>query len=352
MYPGWLTGAAGVVSGGALALSAVAVWANVSAAIPVSAAVSQSPRLSAPQSGATLSNFNPDLRWALPPETTQYEIMVLPFGNDGPGIDLIANAATSFAIPPPPDWFVLLPDMTYSWKVRASDAAHSIGTDDPSWGPWSDVRTFRTPALVAAALTAVDPQPGGSVVGFQPTLIWETADPNIWYFEIQLSTDPNFQTDPETATAAVYWELKHANPDVSSVTPYSYTVPHEARLQAGATYYWRIRPRVQGDGAAAPWGPNNRFTTPAPDAMYLDVFTPMDETVAAHSTITVRGNAKADSIVSVVGNDTLEQVVVGRDGNFSVVALLDAGPNLIDVLATDAITGETVTVTRSITYNP
>ena len=48
----------------------------------------------------------------------------------------------------------------------------------------------------------------------------------------------------------LYWELRHG--DVTR-RPNSYTIPGGLRLQSDGTYYWRVRRRVQGDGAPAGW---------------------------------------------------------------------------------------------------
>lgn len=62
-----------------------------------------------------------------------------------------------------------------------------------------------------------------------------------------------------TATAAVYWNLVHGG----VTTPQnSWRVPEAYPLVGGATYYWRVRPRVQGDGLAVDWSDKWRFVTP------------------------------------------------------------------------------------------
>ncbi|MCX6024388.1 MAG: hypothetical protein NTZ05_22200 [Chloroflexi bacterium] len=345
----WLAGAGSVMGAGLAAAGALLMTGTT---VPANAALALAPSLAAPSNGAMLSNFNPTLGWELPPGATQYQLQVVPFGNDGPGIALIRSAEERFVIPAPPTWYVLLPDMSYTWQVRVSDAAASIRPDDPSWGPWSETRTFRTPRVTALSLTAADPPPGGTVTGFRPTLTWSTSDPNLWYFEIQVSTDPNFETRPEKAVAAVYWELKHGDPGLPNVTPFSYTIPENAPLQVGQTYYWRVRPRIQGDGTEPPWGQNNRFTTPSAGSVYLDVNMPQDETLTETATLTVTGTARPGSMVSVVGPADMNQVIAGSDGTFSIPVQLDLGPNQIDVLATDVATGETVAISRFITYSP
>ncbi|MCX6024135.1 MAG: hypothetical protein NTZ05_20865, partial [Chloroflexi bacterium] len=76
--------------------------------------------------------------------------------------------------------------------------------------------------------------------------------PRHFYYEIQLSSDPLFNTDPFSATAAVYWNLIHGG---QTSPQNSWAVPASARLDAdGRRYYWRVRPRVQGNGTPVNWG--------------------------------------------------------------------------------------------------
>ena len=60
--------------------------------------------------------------------------------------------------------------------------------------------------------------------------------------------------DPATATTFVWWNLIHGA--VTSPLNSWQTPP----LAAGTTYFWRLRPRVQGDGTPVGWGPTWRFT--------------------------------------------------------------------------------------------
>ena len=40
--------------------------------------------------------------------------------------------------------------------------------------------------------------------------------------------------------------------------PNSYVVPAAFPLEAGEIYYWRVRPRIQGDGDPLPWSASLR----------------------------------------------------------------------------------------------
>lgn len=217
------------------------------------------PTMTTPNNGTVLQTFGTTLRWTYPTGsvTRQVHLQVVPFNNDGAAIDVILDASNpSFNLPAPPDWYGMLPDISYTWRLRGSEASTSIGVDDPSWGPWAPVPfTFRTPKVTSADAFPLTPANGTSSTT-TPTLVWKVVNEVLFYFEVQLSADPNFNTDPATATASVYWNLVHGavtNP------PNSYTVPPSAPLQVGKTYYWRVRPRVQGDGTPLPWSPPFQF---------------------------------------------------------------------------------------------
>ena len=214
------------------------------------------PGLASPPNGSALGDFNPTLSWTLPQGATQYHLVVTPANNDGPGISIIGNAVSSFSIPPPPQWYGLLPDMGYTWMVRVTDASVSVGVGDPSWGPWSEAASFHTPKVSSGAISEVAPAEGTTVDTLTPTLQWRNSNPNLFYYEVQVSKDSSFNTNPATATAMVYWELRHGgvtNP------PNSYTVPSAFPLEPNTRYFWRVRPRVQGDGTPVDWSKSFSF---------------------------------------------------------------------------------------------
>lgn len=240
------------------------------------------PTLTAPANGARLESFSPTLTWSTPAGSgaTQVQLQVVPANNDGPGVDLILSPdAGQFTLPPPPLWFGLLPDMTYTWRVRISDAATSVGTDDPSWSDWSSQSTFKTPALNASTIHLVTPAPGLQAASLTPTLVWSEDHANAWYYEVQVSKDPAFGSG-----AFLYWELRHGG--VTS-PPRSYTIPAAFPLESGTRYSWRVRPRVQGDGVPVAWSAPATFTTPGGGELQVPV-------------------------VNVLSGDTIEVLFAGR----------------------------------------
>ena len=217
---------------------------------PWSLTAAGAPLLTSPAEGQVLGSFGPTLRWENSLGATQVRLQVIPVNNDGPGIDAyVGSAITSFAIPAPPLWYGLLPDMAYTWRLQESDALTSVPLDDPSWSPWVE-QHFRTPVVSSDTLTLMAPSNGATVGSRTPVLQWANSRNDVFYYEVQVSKDPSFNTDPATATTTVYWEMRHGgvtNP------PNSYAPPPGFPLDDNATYYWRVRPRVQGDGSPLLW---------------------------------------------------------------------------------------------------
>ncbi|MBI4499135.1 MAG: hypothetical protein HY689_14695 [Chloroflexi bacterium] len=215
------------------------------------------PILFAPVSGSVLGAMGATLTWDLPPGATQYQLQVLPANNDGPAINLIRNAENQFTIPAPPTWYIMLPDMTYTWRVRVTDKPTFAPESDLSWGPWSDQWSFHTPLATSAGMEPVAPADGAVLEGTTPVILrWTHPSPTVFYYEVQVSGDTRFDPNPTTATSFVWWNLVHGGvtgPSNSWRTP---------PLEPGTTYYWRMRPRVQGDGMPVPWSPIYTFSTP------------------------------------------------------------------------------------------
>ena len=222
-------------------------WADLRIAPPP---VTTTPTLLAPAEGAQLAGLGTTLLWSNPSGTTQYHIQVIPFNNDGPGIDLIRIPETSFTISAPafgaaePN-YVILPGMSYTWRVRATNKATFAPVDDPEWGPWSPARAFRTATRDSSRIALVSPTDGAAVSTDPRVIRWGNGDPDVFYYEVQMSPDPKF--GEAGAVASVWNNLVHAgvtNPPSSWTTPV---------LAGKTTYYWRVRPRIQGDGVPVPW---------------------------------------------------------------------------------------------------
>jgi hypothetical protein len=188
------------------------------------------------------------------------QLRVVPFNNDGPGVDMVfGTPVESFSLPAPAlgtGPYLLLPGMTYGWMVRTTTVAEPMAADSALWGPWSGASTFRTPPPSASGISAVAPVSGSVIATLTPTLQWADTAASVFYYELQVSSDSRFDTNPATATRAVWWNLLHGG---MSTPLNSWSAP---RLEPHTTYYWRVRPRVQGDGAEVGWSPVFGFATP------------------------------------------------------------------------------------------
>ncbi len=216
--------------------------------------------------------------------TTQLSSEVIPYNDDGAGVSDYAFGSlgvhawgeTGRKIPASPQWYGLLPDMTYTWRIRASglaepivDVRGNVIKDDPRWQrteiwpgifiPTPDVvKTFRTPKRFSDGITALTPQNNMTIDSPRPFLQWYNTDQDVFYYEVRASKDCSFNDDPDTATAHVWINLIHGGvtrPLNSWQTP---------ELEYGTQYCWGVRPRVQGDGTPVEWSPTFNFRTPTP----------------------------------------------------------------------------------------
>ena len=217
------------------------------------------PRPLAPASGAALSNLGTTLRWNIPLGATQYQVQVIPVNNDGPAINLIRNIETSYTVEEPifgAGPYVMLPGMTYTWRVRATTATVGLDENSPLWGPWSQDFTFRTRSASSQGIALISPLNASTVSTLTPGLQWSDTDRNVFYYEIQVSKDLNFGA--LGPFASVYWELRHGG---ATAPLDSYTIPGGFPLESKTNYFWRVRPRIQGDGTPVAWSSTFKFTT-------------------------------------------------------------------------------------------
>ena len=219
------------------------------------------PEPSLPLNGSQLPGLSTQLSWNNPPGVTQVHIQVSPLNDDGPGINLIMNATSVYSVPAPifgEGPYVMLPGATYTWRVQITNAVTAIGENDPSWGPWSEPRTFTTAPPISGTIGLLSPIGGAASSDTTPTLEWKDSNPNDFYFEVQLSHDKNF--GEAGAVAPVFHNLIHGG---QSDPPNSYTVPDAFALSSG-TYFWRVRQRVQATPSGASetgiaWTPAQTF---------------------------------------------------------------------------------------------
>ena len=207
------------------------------------------------------SSMGPLLQWTQPPQTTWFQVQVIPFNEDGPGINLVIGdsaqvRAAQYQVLGPnfgsadPN-YVLLPDMTYLWRVRTSTV--TTNPTEADWSAWA-ASSFKTPPASSSTITRVAPPFFGEVRTLTPTLTWANSNAAVFYYEVQLSKDYEFGPN-----AFLYSEYVHGG---ASTPPNSYVVPEAFPLEAGEFYYWRVRPRIQGDGDPLPWSRTNVFQAP------------------------------------------------------------------------------------------
>ncbi len=200
------------------------------------------------------------LGWTVPQNVTQVHLQVIPAQRDGPGVNLIFGdgpqvTGGQFTLEAPvlgSGPYVVLPGMSYTWRVRTSTVATGLGENDKGWSRWVE-GSFRTAPPATSGLGPSAPLTGATVTGLTPNLAWQNAEPGVFYYEVQVSQAADFGDN-----AFLYYELRHGG---VTTPPNSYTVPAAFPLQGASTYYWRVRPRVQGDGTPVPWPPAWQFKT-------------------------------------------------------------------------------------------
>jgi len=239
-------------------------WSNIASFSVSSTSTSvTSPQPSLPLDGAQLPGLSTQLSWNNPAGVSQVHVQVTPLNGDGPAINLIlGSAATSYEVPAPvfgTGPYVVLPGASYTWRVRTTGSVTAVGETDSSWGPWSTPRTFTTSPPNAGTIQLLGPISGEAITDTTPTVQWKDANAAMFYYEVQVSADPNFGA--QGAVASVFWNLIHggqANP------PNSWTVP-DANALAKGTYSWRVRQRLQATPKGSletgiAWSPSQSFT--------------------------------------------------------------------------------------------
>ena len=91
--------------------------------------------------------------------------------------------------------------------------------------------------------------------------------------------------------------------------------------------------------------PTSALPTGSP--LWLQIVSPLDETVVYVPQMEVSGFAPAGTVISI--ND--EILIVGDDGQFQAITSLEEGPNLIEIIASDEA-GNDASVLLTVTYEP
>ncbi len=198
------------------------------------------------------SNYVP-LTWKDPVGATFVLFDLEPQNNPGaPSFTKVLQAATdtndglSVAMPVIGTGnYVLLPDTTYNWSVRATSSVQQPSpTDSSSWGAPA-VQTFTTPSVSSSGINAVSPNPSTTVQSTQPVLNWSDSNSHVFQYDVELSTDKSFKA------STVYSETINGG----TTTPLnSYTPP--VQLTPG-DWFWHVRPYSV---KSVPWSTTWQFT--------------------------------------------------------------------------------------------
>ncbi|MEK7217026.1 MAG: S8 family serine peptidase, partial [Chloroflexota bacterium] len=175
--------------------SPTAAPSGTPAATPTPLPAGATPQTRLPACGVEITGLGTALSWNAAAGMTQFQVQVIPANNDGPAINLIRNAATSYVIDPPvfgTGPYVMLPQITYSWRIRTTTATTGIDETSPLWGSWSPMSTFKTRKASSDTITLTAPAEATTVAGLTPVLQWANTDNGIFYYEVQLSKDNNF----------------------------------------------------------------------------------------------------------------------------------------------------------------
>ena len=96
--------------------------------------------------------------------TTWFQVQVIPFNEDGPGINLVIGDGAlvrgaqyqvlgpNFGSADPN--YVMLPGMTYLWRVRTATVL--TNPTEADWSAWA-VSSFKTPPASSSTITPVAP---------------------------------------------------------------------------------------------------------------------------------------------------------------------------------------------------
>ena len=141
------------------------------------------PGITGPNNSDASGGLAPKLQWTVPTGAQWYHLQVIPFNQDGPGIDLLVGdpdqvAAGSYQVAAPRIGggnYVLLPGMSYVWRIRSSPSTAAVGITDPVWSDWAS-GSFRTPAPSSRGITATAPAEGSAVANLTPALTWNNSD--------------------------------------------------------------------------------------------------------------------------------------------------------------------------------
>lgn len=194
------------------------------------------PILAFPGNNARVSGPSPLFNWndSMLPVGIDFDYYQIQVATDNGFVTVIHDNTVSGVSNSQDDTAVLASGATYYWRVRAFN---TLG--QPSL--WSAVRSVR---IKFADPTLNLPVTGSTVSDLMPTFTWEVVSGATDY-RIQVSKNSTF-----TGAKAI------------NTTTTSPTYTHGTNLQAGTTYYWRVRVQSPNTYGPGDWSGVYTFTTP------------------------------------------------------------------------------------------
>lgn len=121
-------------------------------------------------------------------------------------------------------------------------------------------------------------------------------------------------------------------------------------VAASAFYFYQINnkpvKKVKSVAIAKP----TPTPTPPPNAFFVNIDEPADESVSDKKTLTIAGKSIADATL-IISSPTIDQVIQpSENGDFSTTTTLDSGENQIIITAI-APNGEEIKKTITVTYS-
>jgi hypothetical protein len=208
---------------------------------------------STPPDGATGQSINLKLTWG-PSTGANFQQYCYDTSNDG-------ACSGTWTVPNTPGeatLSALLPDTTYYWHVRASNAAGATYSDGSSTAYWS----FTTRIASPGAFGKSTPANGVSGLSMSPTLTWGASTGATSY-------EYCYDTSDDNACGATWTSVAGTSADLTG-------------LVVDTTYYWQVRARsslgtAEADAGAAWWSLTTRarLTQPFTDDPLLARVTPV-----------------------------------------------------------------------------
>ncbi len=218
--------------------------------LSTSVSVFPAPSLSSPSnSGSLIPNSPTDFVWSTIQGADNYRIVISSqsnFGNvdnqtgnciSGYGTDCFGFAGNQTRISS--SQFQFQTGRSYFWKVRAGNAS--------AGGNWSEIRSFTVGGTVIPSLSPpslISPSNGGNLALNSVTVLSWSAIPTATSYRVVISTRGDFSNVANMDSISVTPSCTTSNNDCFNlpITTGATSVGSSSfQLQAGVTYYWKVR---------------------------------------------------------------------------------------------------------------